>query len=161
LVTELPETMGVRESLGRLLLCCHHDLRPIQPQRFPRSQLPQLSQRPTSEHVTPPAEVEGVAVVEGANSWGEPRRSAGLPGRAESAGEAGASVSATVLVPPWIRLSPPQLSFSLAQHSDQHRPKHPVLLAVDQQLDFIGFCRSAQSWPISRAVRTRLGLRRP
>jgi hypothetical protein len=80
------------------------------------------------------AEVEGVAVVEGANSWGEPRRSAGLPGRAESAGEAGASVSATVLVPPWIRFSPPQLSFGLPQHADEHGPQRPVLLAVDQQL---------------------------
>jgi hypothetical protein len=27
---------------------------------------------------------------------------------------------------------------ALPQHPDQHRPKRPILLAVDQQFDFIG-----------------------
>jgi hypothetical protein len=30
------------------------------------------------------------------------------------------------------------LALGLPQHADSHRPERPILLAVDQQLDFIG-----------------------
>jgi hypothetical protein len=32
----------------------------------------------------------------------------------------------------------PTLAVTLSQHADEHRPERPVLLAVDQQFDFIG-----------------------
>jgi hypothetical protein len=34
--------------------------------------------------------------------------------------------------------APSPLSSVLPQHPHEHRPKRPVLLAVDQELDFIG-----------------------